>query len=429
MSSVAFIATEWGDGKGGINAFNRDLATNCGRICKGRHRITCCVLRADEVEVESARSNGVKLISLADVTGISSFEDPQALPAITALFRSEATPPEFVVGHDIFTGPIALGIADAIDARSAVFIHAKYASYKALQDGGDGARAAEKEKIQESIVRLADRVFGVGPLLTEAARVIASTLPRARQRRKVRNFIPGLPDISPVDASEGFSAFSFGRYDEDKNEIIKQQHLCIAAYSEFVKQSDFKVADKKLTIVGLSPDQDRQAKQRARLLEIAGEYAQGAFVIDAQAFKPRSEAWELLRKAHVSMMLSWHEGFGLVGWEAIAAGVPLLMTRNSGLYRHLRKRHYPLDGCFWVTTVRGGFDGINSADVEAACDKLLEMYEHDPEELRGRARYLRRDLLKQYSWYKRAKAFLRHLDPYVFSMAPEKPRRKKSVAS
>ncbi len=32
-------------------------------------------------------------------------------------------------------------------------------------------------------------------------------------------------------------------------------------------------------------------------------------------------------------MLSWHEGFGLTGWEAIAARVPLIVSKQSGLFR------------------------------------------------------------------------------------------------
>lgn len=34
-------------------------------------------------------------------------------------------------------------------------------------------------------------------------------------------------------------------------------------------------------------------------------------------------------------MLSIHEGFGLAGWEAIAAGIPLVVSKNSGLYEFL----------------------------------------------------------------------------------------------
>lgn len=34
-------------------------------------------------------------------------------------------------------------------------------------------------------------------------------------------------------------------------------------------------------------------------------------------------------------MPSWHEGFGLVAWEAVAAGVPLIVSKESGVYEFL----------------------------------------------------------------------------------------------
>jgi radical SAM superfamily enzyme YgiQ (UPF0313 family) len=38
-----------------------------------------------------------------------------------------------------------------------------------------------------------------------------------------------------------------------------------------------------------------------------------------------------LAKCDVALMPSWHEGFGLSGWEAISAGVPLVCSSQSGL--------------------------------------------------------------------------------------------------
>ena len=53
------------------------------------------------------------------------------------------------------------------------------------------------------------------------------------------------------------------------------------------------------------------------------------FIQDRQAL------FDDLRSASVAMMPSWHEGFGLVSWEAIAAGVPLIISKKSGVYKFL----------------------------------------------------------------------------------------------
>jgi hypothetical protein len=56
-------------------------------------------------------------------------------------------------------------------------------------------------------------------------------------------------------------------------------------------------------------------------------------------------------------MLSWHEGFGLVGWEAIAAEVPLVVSKRTGLYKLLDSPDDPVGAaCVSVVDVRG-FDG------------------------------------------------------------------------
>jgi glycosyltransferase involved in cell wall biosynthesis len=39
----------------------------------------------------------------------------------------------------------------------------------------------------------------------------------------------------------------------------------------------------------------------------------------------RQQLYSELSRASVALMPSWHEGFGLVAWEAIAAGVPLIV--------------------------------------------------------------------------------------------------------
>ena len=59
----------------------------------------------------------------------------------------------------------------------------------------------------------------------------------------------------------------------------------------------------------------------------------------AQPFTAQREPlFDQLGRANLALMLSWHEGFGLTGWEAIAAQVPLIVSRQSGLYRLVQER-------------------------------------------------------------------------------------------
>lgn len=84
------------------------------------------------------------------------------------------------------------------------------------------------------------------------------------------------------------------------------------------------------------------------------------------------------------MMPSWHEGFGLVAWEAIACRVPVVIGEQSGVYRLL---HGPCQGMglgrsVQSVAVEGHLPDNNSepnhsqADVDAVRDALIVLGDH-----------------------------------------------------
>jgi hypothetical protein len=53
-----------------------------------------------------------------------------------------------------------------------------------------------------------------------------------------------------------------------------------------------------------------------------------------------------LAEANLALMLSWHEGFGLTGWESIAAEVPLIVSKRSGLFQLLKETLNGVEGSY-----------------------------------------------------------------------------------
>lgn len=416
--------------KGGINALNRDLALGCGRLCKGKHRIVCCVIHASEHEIRAAAEANVKLISLSSEFGISDF-DEESLPKLCEVLGKDENKSEFIIGHDIFTGQVAIAVASILGSRSVVFIHTDYGAYKAIQDGGYGSRAAEKVAGQVSIVQRADYVYGVGPTLHQLALNLDGS-DRIKRRRRIRNFVPGLADITPKKIEGPMIAVSYGRY-EGRNDLVKQPHLSIAAFCAFVKaeearsnEDDSRPSEKRLLVAGYSLDEKERAEQIKRTLELAAQHYDGALNVSCREFLPRAEALEVLRNSNLSMMLSWREGFGLVGWEAIAAGVPLILSEQSGLCEFLDQKFDHLGSCYWPVRVRGTYDNqVNPADVQDVSEALRRI-----DRKKGRAAHLARMLrlfvLEEYSWHRRARAFLRSLDKHGFRVGrSERSVRKK----
>ncbi len=100
------------------------------------------------------------------------------------------------------------------------------------------------------------------------------------------------------------------------------------------------------------------------------------------------------------MMLSWHEGFGLAAWEAIAAGVPLIISKHSGVYKLLEEKHPGCEkGFIYPVDVRGTNTDpyFRQEDLESVAVAIREIA-HQPEKARQKAGTLRGLLLNEYSW-------------------------------
>jgi len=82
----------------------------------------------------------------------------------------------------------------------------------------------------------------------------------------------------------------------------------------------------------------------------------------------------LLAEANVCLMPSWHEGFGLAGWEAIGAGIPLILSKNTGLFHLLDSLGGSVLGCVTAIDVHGRLDGDpDEADIESVATALTDI--------------------------------------------------------
>ena len=141
----------------------------------------------------------------------------------------------------------------------------------------------------------------------------------------------------------------------------------------------------------------------------------------------------LVHECNVSLMLSWHEGFGLSGWEAIGAGVPLILSRNSGLFQLLDSLGGTATGCVFAIDVRGQADGPHEEeDKESVKTALLQLSsdisraQHDARRLRDSLRFTH-----CYTWSRAARDVANALGvqitttllDLVFAASGETPKR------
>lgn len=385
--AVVFIATAWGPKHGGINALNVDLAS--AMAAHVEVPVFCFAANPLDIDRENAKLANVSLLTIA--ADCRDLVDPTLAQPIVDELRRRA--PDIChpcwVGHDLISGEAMLACHALWPGKSLLIQHMDYESYEVLKDG-DGERALQKASRQIDLVRKSMLVAGVGPKLASLARGRLEE----PARNQVLELIPGVPMIEMGAPPTAFSAIAFGRFDQ-RTEPVKRSRLAVAGFARAIKNDPTTLGrDCKLTLLGLDKDPALLAELNALAFTEAGRNV----IINAASFsESREEVFQLLRRHSMAMMLSFHEGFGLVGWEAIAAGVPLVVSQNSGLFELLDNRM--LENRVFSVDVHGAAKptDLNPDDVASVAHQVLAIA-RAPMKAREKAQSLARELKGEFTW-------------------------------
>jgi glycosyltransferase involved in cell wall biosynthesis len=416
---VAF-ATAWGPKFGGINAFNTDLLRALAAAHWQWLRVICFVAACDEVDIQTALTQDqVTLINLGLSTGAIG---PEHAPLVASKLDALDFSNTVWLGHDRISGAIANAVATRHGGRSALIHHMSYDHYETFAE--DSQTAKGKQHLQKTLFEAATVRMAVGPLLRDALAdmldVPTSDIPM---------LVPGLAEIEVKNHQKKFIAFISGRLDAGARKI-KQAQLGVAGFAHAVHRCDNTVGlpeslkgtgEPKILLRGIdmeaSTDPD-SADAEQELKAFGEEHAKRAINLQALPFcHNRQELFDELRTASVCLMPSWHEGFGLVAWEAIAAGVPLILSQKSGVYQLLKEKHFEQ----WVQ----GLDIMGShqppyfteGDKEATAGALIQVAQQR-KAFQEKAHLLRANLLNEYTWRHGADAFVQALGWQAPNKAP-----------
>ncbi|WP_085710134.1 MULTISPECIES: glycosyltransferase [unclassified Pseudomonas] len=409
--TMIVFATRWGAQFGGINSFNQDLVSAFAAACYEQVTTICVVLTASSKEIQSALDeHQVHLLSmnLEEQSTFSANFEPKVWESLLDtgfVIDSEHT---IWLGHDRITGAIALAAAKLRGGRAALIHHMSYSRYETIAE--NSAMAQLKVQEQEKLFRQADILLAVGPLLRDS-------LIELSRKEDVAVLIPGLADIAVQPPSKTFRAFLSGRLTDDARKI-KQAHLGVAAFANAIR----KATDNKMPEVLLSRNQPMltlrgvnfgglangdKTEAENELNEFAFKRAGRVFNLNALPFTTdRTELFDEVSRASVAMMPSWHEGFGLVAWEAIAAGVPLIISDKSGVYQLLEdlKDGLYLNAVKAIDVMGDTSDPyFQEDDVHTLTTQLMDVA--TDKRARNRAVCLREELLRHFTWADCAKEF------------------------
>jgi glycosyltransferase involved in cell wall biosynthesis len=417
QKTIVIIADNWGPVEGGINSFNMDFTMALGRFLKDKVRVICIVKSAIASLPRPDRDNdNIELVELSNLGEEYEF-DYQAIESVVSCLYNLKLDGNFVwwVGHDVRTGPIALELKKKLGGKLALIHHMSYESY-AIVLGYDVMAAEEKVENQRTLFLQGDRIFGVGPLLTEKLNSLV-----AGSNKIACQIVPGLAEIEPLPPQKDFRAIAYGRL-SPKNDRIKQFRLALDAFAEAVRKAGENNTPENLLelphlyAIGMVLENDEEKK---KIVNDLNERMERVVSIWQFPYSDnRKKVFDKLRRCSVAMMLSWHEGFGLVGWEAIAAEVPLIVGKNSGLYRLIKEKsgavglklinHINIKGV-WDHTGKENYNKEGNYKEEELDEvrKVITEIAADVSAAKEKAKHLKELLLKTHgcSWENTAKQF------------------------
>ena len=330
--SFLLVATEWQSGFGGVSSVNRELA--CA-LAKNGHRVWCIVPEATSDDIDSATRSRVELIEASPMPGYSGQDLLDACP------RPMIDHPDFVVGHDHVTGRAAMRIRNTYFSDAA-YIHALHTipmvseTYKPDGRQSPAVRGVKKNAVQMTLCDAADLTLAIGPQIFER---FSSLMPDASS---VHQLVPGLsPDLLTLPARTTTPILPnilwVGRGDDPHLKGLPVvMHL--AALLQHEKPDGLR--SPKVVLRGL----DGHALQD-EVDRLFGMISVERRMLECHPFTAdRATLIRDYRSAMCFVMPSAFEAFGMVAFEAIALGLPIVVSSQSGVGQFLVDRHRRVPG-------------------------------------------------------------------------------------
>lgn len=378
------VADEWQPHKGGLSTFNRDLCRGLGRA---GHRVSLFVPRAGITPAEIhqiGQEQGIEIVH-SEVA-------PKQLGKTELLLRPGlAAPPDVVIGHGMITGQEAYTLhkQEFPASRLVLFVHTAPSRIEPLKGKPplESMRAPEDKDLQQAdLICDADLVAAVGPLLRKS---VQESLRSWKRKAEVFEFCPWFSAHEDHPPPGNKAALWIGRAEDAK---LKGLDLAVRAVAQL------KEKDPKLFVRGVAAASVNRVSQECKC------WSQDKVDVELREYTAESSRIDhsyLL--ATVVLMPSRSEGFGLVGLEAIARGIPLLASSESGLAEVLME-HGGEDGRAAVVQVSRN----DEETIDQISRKLQKIWDN-PEEAFAQARRLRAALAPHLNERRSIAAFIQAL--------------------
>ena len=307
---ITLIGDEWGSSKGGLSTLNRELAKNLAR----QPGVEVTILLPHYSEREKQEANDCQ-VSLATPEPMTGFDSIRGLS-----FPKEDHDIDVVIGHGQKLGAPAQVIAKQRKCKRVHVVHTASEELAMFKEGETAIpKGGEKRRAEVGLCEKADIVVAIGPKLKED---ISAKL-RHRKDKWVIGITPGIfQEFAKVEQAseerERFRILVFGRGDSEDFEL-KGYDIAATAVASLKDESFL------LLFVGAPKGKEEEVKNK--LLKCGIPCTQ---LIVRDFIESREEVKKLFCEVDLLIMPSRTEGFGLTALEALSAGLPILVSKNSG---------------------------------------------------------------------------------------------------
>ena len=378
------LSSEWRSSTDGdLSTINRELAIQLAK--HPNVDVSILLPNCSGEDRSSAESHNVKLIEADKTPGLE--------PVLCL-----SSPPinhkmDCVIGHGVHLGRLIPLIKKNPD-----YSHCKWIQvvHSAPEEDGMYKNISEGQKMQETEIQLckmADQVITIGPKLAEAYKCYLCPV---KQEENVFDLTPSvfsefLKVEQATEERRTFCILVIGSGDSCEDFNVKGYNIAAKAIAE-LKDESYKlkfgyatggkrdITAEKLLHVGISRDQ----------------------LIVRSFDDDREVLVNLFCDVDLAIMPSRTEGFGTTALEALSAGLPVLVSGNSGLGEALKK--VPL----------GPQSVVDSEDPKEWAREIKRVRQKWRDVRLSESRFLREKYLEKYSWEEPCKSLVIKMRNLVF---------------
>ncbi|XP_070546360.1 uncharacterized protein [Ptychodera flava] len=332
--SILILNDEWGTSKGGIYTVHRQIAQQAKDAGFDVHVTTLEELSKEDKS--DADEKGIKIIKA--ITKGSTKPDRSSINVTHRTYFPDLEKQKnfvVIIGHIPVTSEGATDIKDDRLKRCKViqFTHIIAEDTNDLKEGSNSMKNTEEERKIIQLVKRSNAVFSVGP------RVYNHYDGKFHGLQNIvhRQYIP-YPDrcffdlqIKPPEPHHIKRILTVGRLEGGYDVFVE----ALSNVCEIYQKVGWPLP--KWDIRGI-PEEEQEESRDFIKTYMTSEY----FDYKLHTCGTQKEIMENLKQSHLFVMPQRREPFGIVGMEAIAAGIPVLITKNSGLADFI-KEHFKTD--------------------------------------------------------------------------------------